>query len=65
MYELIYRLNRDDGMTVIMVSHDMDAALKYATKILHISQERHFFGTVSEYRRSGVIRTLGGGDGDE
>ena len=36
MYTLIEKLNKEDGITVIMISHDLTAALKYADKILHI-----------------------------
>ncbi len=36
MYELIETLNREDGITVIMISHDISAALRYASHILHI-----------------------------
>ena len=50
MYELIRGLNRE-GMTVIMVSHDVAAALRDATHILHVGSEV-FYGTVEEYRRS-------------
>ena len=50
MYELIAGLNRDDGVTVIMISHDIDKALRYASHILHIGGEC-FFGTRDEYRR--------------
>ena len=48
MYELINRLHRDDGITVIMISHDMAATEKYASHILHIG-EPMFFGTKEEY----------------
>ena len=30
LYELIAKLNREDGITILMVSHDMEAAVKYA-----------------------------------
>ena len=50
MYELIAGLNREDGVTVIMISHDIDKALRYASHILHIGGEC-FFGTRDEYRR--------------
>lgn len=49
MYELIDSLNKDDGVTIIMISHDVDKALKYASHILHIGNE-FFFGTKEEYR---------------
>ena len=49
MYSLISELNSKDGITIVMVSHDIPAALKYANRILHIS-DRSFFGSVEEYR---------------
>ncbi len=48
MYELIKSLNKD-GLTIIMISHDIDAALKYASHILHIGENSYFFGTKEEY----------------
>lgn len=47
MYDLIEDLNRD-GVTVIMISHDLQAALKYASHILHIDSDI-FFGTKEEF----------------
>lgn len=48
MYSLISELNRSDGITVIMISHDIYAALTYATHILYIGKTV-FFGTKQEY----------------
>ncbi|KAF5040761.1 metal ABC transporter ATP-binding protein [Sedimentibacter saalensis] len=53
MYELIYRLNKKDGITVVMVSHDIEATVKYATHILHVSNIPLFFGKKEEYVISG------------
>lgn len=53
MYSLIEDLNKKDGITVIMISHDLPSALKYANKILHIG-EQIFFGTTSEYSQNSV-----------
>ena len=36
MYALIQKLNYEDGITVVMISHDLSAALQYASHILHI-----------------------------
>ena len=47
MYELIASLNRD-GVTVIMISHDIDAAVRYASHILKLGKSV-FFGTMQEY----------------
>lgn len=52
MYELIYRLNRDENMTIIMVSHDMKGALAHADKVLHMRHDGYFFGTLEEYHES-------------
>ncbi|MCR5399727.1 MAG: metal ABC transporter ATP-binding protein [Lachnospiraceae bacterium] len=50
LYTLISDLNKE-GITIIMVSHDIDAAIKYASHILHIGEEV-FFGTADEYLHS-------------
>ena len=49
MYELIDSLNRE-GITIIMISHDIESAIKYASHILHIG-DTLFFGTKDEYVR--------------
>lgn len=53
MYELVKNLNQQDGITIIMISHDLNDALKYATHILHIGGEI-FFGTKNEYLNSEI-----------
>ena len=62
MYSIVERLNREDNITVIMISHDIAAAEKYATHILHIGGS-HFFGTKEEYINSGDFGARFGGDG--
>ncbi|MBQ1458342.1 MAG: metal ABC transporter ATP-binding protein [Butyrivibrio sp.] len=52
MYELIQKLNKD-GITIIMISHDIAAAVSYASHILHIGDDI-FFGTRDEYKESEV-----------
>ena len=56
MYGLIRELNRE-GITVIMVSHDVGAALRYATHVLHIGTSV-FFGSKAEYLASEPGRFL-------
>lgn len=51
MYRLIDELNHRDGITIIMISHDVAAAVKYASHILHIDNTV-FFGTKAEYLQS-------------
>ena len=52
MYGLIEDLNRE-GITIIMISHDIAAAVRYATHILHIGN-RVFFGTRDAYMQSDI-----------
>jgi zinc transport system ATP-binding protein len=54
LYELIEQLNKKDGITVIMVSHDIEAAVKYASHILHINRTPVFHGRKEDYMLSGV-----------
>ncbi len=56
MYNLIADLNRE-GITIIMISHDIYAATQYADHILHIG-DKVFFGTKDEYLKSDVGRAF-------
>ena len=62
MYELIESLNQEDGITVIMISHDLTAALRYASHILHID-DSVFFGTKADYLRSPQGKLFDSGKG--
>ena len=62
MYDLISQLNKD-GITIIMISHDIHAAVKYASTILQISSSSPFFGTKEEFLKSNS--SLLGGEADE
>ena len=48
MYQLIDRLNHQEKITVIMVTHDLMAACHYASHVLHVGK-KPFFGTSQEY----------------
>lgn len=58
MYEIISRLNREQGVTIIMISHDLQGALKYGTKILHMESGAYFFGTTAEYRSTDIFHAM-------
>ena len=63
MYDLIEGLN-NDGITIIMISHDIVASVKYASHILHIGNRSSlFFGTKADYMKSeaGRIYAWSGG----
>lgn len=59
MYNIIKQLN-DDGITVIMVSHDILSSTKYGNKILHMGTKVEFFGTVEEYEKTDIYQHMMG-----
>ena len=48
MYGMIADMNRE-GVAVVMVSHDIAAAVSHATHILHMSKTTAFFGRTEDY----------------
>ncbi|MCL2873727.1 MAG: metal ABC transporter ATP-binding protein [Defluviitaleaceae bacterium] len=54
LYKQIYRINKESGITIIMVSHDIHSAVKYASHILHLKNEQVFFGETEGYVKSGA-----------
>lgn len=63
LYELIYKINKS-GITVIMVTHDINAALKNANNILCLRENDWFFGSVGEFISSDASGFLKGGAND-
>lgn len=60
LYELLAKLNKQ-GLTIIMISHDIKSAVQYGNKILHLSTEPLFFGTTEDYLQCDIgIRMTGG-----
>jgi len=49
LHALLRELNRKQGLTVLMVSHDMASSVKIATKILHINKTLQFFGPPGDF----------------
>lgn len=56
MYEIIRQLHQE-GITILMITHDLSAALADATRILHIGKEL-FFGARDAYLHSGIGRAF-------
>jgi zinc transport system ATP-binding protein len=56
VYTLLQKINREKGITIIMVSHDMQAAAVYPNRILHIMRKQVFFGTPQEFMQTGEGR---------
>lgn len=60
MYRTIAALNRE-GITIIMISHDLSAAIAYASHVLHIGKTL-FFGSKQEYLQSDIGFAASEGD---
>lgn len=63
-YKITESLNRDDGITVIMVSHEIKTAVKYASHMLHLHKDFTFFREKSHYLECSECKKLLGGDSD-
>jgi len=61
LYGLIRMLNREQGLTIIMVSHDIRCAVEYATHILHLGNRQLFFGKTDEYIKTEFAKSFLGG----
>ena len=53
MYYLIQKINREENITVIMISHDIQIAVNYASHVMKIGPNI-FYGTSEEYRKGGA-----------
>lgn len=54
MYSLIKELNQKDGISIIMVSHDIQNLLQHTKHVLHLTDDGAFYGTVDEYLTSEI-----------
>ena len=54
-YRLLNDINKR-GMTIVMVSHDIEEAVRSCTHILHLSCHPLFIGTAAEYKNSPIGR---------
>jgi len=56
LYGTIQSLSKDLGITIIMISHDIRAAVEYASHILHLQNKQVFFGTTEGYKQTEMGR---------
>lgn len=61
LYSLIKMINEELSITVVMVSHDINMAVKDAKHILHICNPNVFYGTAKEYINSDLGKFFIGG----
>ncbi|KAF0193750.1 MAG: ABC transporter ATP-binding protein [Bacillota bacterium] len=54
-YELLGQLNEQDGVTILLVSHDMASIGKYTKKLLYLDRQIVFYGSYDEFCVSGEM----------
>lgn len=52
LYEVIERLNQEQGISIIMVTHDVNTALHFAKHIILLASRQIFFGSAEEFEHS-------------
>jgi zinc/manganese transport system ATP-binding protein len=57
---MVYRINQERGISVILVSHDVNLIAKYAHRILYITKGQYAMGTVKQVLQSNVLTRLYG-----
>ena len=61
-YQLIQKINRESGIAVVMVSHDIESAVEYPSHILHLQETVLYFGKASQYKKSRAGKAFLGGE---
>ena len=56
-YKILADLNNQEDITIVMISHDIESAVKYADKILHIGK-KNFFGSKKDYIKSEIYSSF-------
>ena len=60
LYRTLEYLNKQEGIAIVAVTHDIRSALRYADHILHAGHGTYFFGTAAEYLASPWGKRFGG-----
>lgn len=55
IYEILYKLNKEKGLTIVMVSHDIDRALNYSSRVIELENGKIIKDVIaSEYKAGGA-----------
>ena len=57
---MVSRINKEQGISVILVSHDVNLIAKYADRILYLTKGQYAMGTVKQVLQSSVLTKLYG-----
>ncbi len=61
-YNCVENLNKEENVAIIMISHNVKEAVKYAKHILHLGDSSYFYGTTEEYLNSELGKKFTGGE---
>lgn len=50
-YKIIHRLNKEEGITILMITHDLDMHAIAGNKIIAFEDQEIFVGKIEDYRR--------------
>jgi zinc/manganese transport system ATP-binding protein len=56
--DVIYSINQNMGITVLLVSHDVNLIAKYAHQVMYITNGHYVLGTVDQVMQSSVLSQL-------
>jgi zinc transport system ATP-binding protein len=58
--ELVRRVQKDQGLTVLLISHDLSVVYRYATNVLCLAHERSWFGAPRQILTPELLHELYG-----
>ena len=61
-YQLIKKLNKENGLTIIMVSHNLESVISSASHIIYLKDKMEFAGTKEEFLSSEYAEQFGVGE---
>ncbi|HPW18181.1 MAG TPA: ABC transporter ATP-binding protein [Candidatus Aminicenantes bacterium] len=57
-YDMLRRLNRDEGLTIVLITHDYGIVNKHVTSVACLNQRLAYHGSHAEFCRSDVFRAM-------
>lgn len=60
-YQMVHHLNEKHGITILMITHDINNALQYSNMILQMKGKAAFFGTRNAYFETDLCKYMLGG----
>lgn len=61
LYEILYQINKEQNVTIIMITHNVNNALDYVNKIVLLDKENTFIGTPEEFVQTPQYKSYKGG----